>query len=303
MTTGAVQERKEIAPAGYGLGWEVDEYRGHKRVHHGGGIDGFTTMTTLFPEDELGLIVFANMNGTGLPEMVTRHAADRLLGLSPIDWSGVELAKRGARKAAAKTAKSKKDTVRRPGTAPAHPLEEYPSEYEHQGYGICRVELKDGKLHFSFNGIEAPLAHWHFEVWNALENPKDPAFEDMKIQFLTDVKGYVDGLAVALEPRLKPIVFSRRPDARLSDPAYLKRFTGDYTLAGRTLGVRLTGTTLVLDSQGQGTVTLVPDRDDRFKVREQSETSIRFVTDKDHNVNELALETPAGVFAAQRKKP
>lgn len=52
----------------------------------------------------------------------------------------------------------------------------------------------------------------------ALKNAKDPAFEDQKVQFLTNVKGYVDSLAVALEPSLKPIVFTMRPDRRLKDP-------------------------------------------------------------------------------------
>ena len=32
MTTGAPQERPEIGPAGYGLGWGVDDYRGHRRA-------------------------------------------------------------------------------------------------------------------------------------------------------------------------------------------------------------------------------------------------------------------------------
>ncbi len=146
MTTGALQQRPEIAPAGYGLGWSVDDYRGHRRVHHGGGIDGFTTMTTLFPEDGLGLIAVANMSGTSLPEMVTRHAADRLLGLSTIDWSGEELGKKAKNKAASKEAKSKKDTVRRPGTTPAHPLEEYAGDYENPGYGVVKIELRNGKL-------------------------------------------------------------------------------------------------------------------------------------------------------------
>ena len=92
------------------------------------------------------------------------------------------------------------------------------------------------------------------------------------MQFLTSVKGYVEGLAVPFEPRLKPIVFSMRPDARLSDPEYLKRFTGEYELAGNAVSVRLKGNALVLDSQGQGGATLVPDRDDGFKIKEQSGT-------------------------------
>ena len=49
-----------------------------------------------------------------------------------------------------------------------------------------------------------------------------------------------------------------------------ERFQGEYEMAGRTLSVRLEGNTLVLDSQGGGSLTLVPDRDDGFKIKEQS---------------------------------
>jgi hypothetical protein len=134
-----------------------------------------------------------------------------------------------------------------------------------------------------------------------LKNPKDPAFEDQKVQFLTNVQGFVDGLAVPFEPSLKPIVFAMRPDTRLSDPEYLKRFAGSYDVAGRTLKVRLKGDTLVVDIEGQRTVTLVPDRDDGFRLKEQTETLIRFKTGQDPTDVELALETPGGVFAAKRK--
>ncbi len=60
---------------------------------------------------------------------------------------------------------------------------------------------------------------------------------------------------MAFEPSVKPIVFTIKPDARLSDPTYLKRFAGEFELAGRTLSVRINGNTLMLDSQGQGTLT------------------------------------------------
>jgi CubicO group peptidase (beta-lactamase class C family) len=301
MTTGVPQQRKEIEPAGYALGWDVDSYRGHRRVHHGGAIDGFVASTSLFPDDSLGIVILANMGGTPLPEMVARHAADRLLGLPMINWSSEELAKKAKNKAATKEAKTKKDTVRRPGTSPAHQLAEYAGEYEHPGYGIIKIELAGDKLNFIYNSIEAPLEHWHFEVFRALKNPKDPAFEDEKVQFLTNVQGYVDGIAVPFEPSLKPIVFTMRPDARLSDPEYLKRFEGSYDVAGRTLKVRLKGDTLVVDSEGQRTLTLVPDRDDRFKIKEQSANSIRFKTGKDEADIELTLETAGGVFAAKRQ--
>jgi CubicO group peptidase (beta-lactamase class C family) len=301
MTMGVPQERQEIAPAGYALGWGVDDYRGHRRVHHGGAIDGFIAATTIFPDDDLGMVVLANLGGTGLPQMITRHASDRLLGLTSIDWNGEALEKRAKGKAATKDAKSKRETVRRPGTTPSHKLEEYAGLYEHPGYGIIKIELREGKLNFTYNQIKAPLEHWHFEVFRGLKNPKDPAFEDLKVQFLTNVNGYVDSLAVPFEPSLKPIVFAHRPDARLSDPEYLKRFTGEYELAGRMLSVRLKGNALVLDSQGGATVTLLPDRDDGFKVKEQSNNSLRFVSEKDQPASAIALQTPAGVFTAKRK--
>jgi CubicO group peptidase (beta-lactamase class C family) len=303
MTTGAPQERPEIGPAGYGLGWGVDDYRGHRRVVHGGGIDGFSAMTTVFPHDAVGIVVLSNMDGTQLPEMLSRHAADRILSLPAIDWSSEYLKKKKAAKEAAKSAKSKKTTVRRSGTSPAHPLHEYAGDYEHRGYGVAQVEERDGKLLFRYNGLEAELEHWHFEFWNALKNPRDPALEDMKVQFLTGLSGFVEGLSVPFEPRVKPIVFSRKPDAKLSDPDYLKKFTGEYVLAGNTLSIRLKGNVLVLDSPGQSSLTLLPDRQDAFKLKEQSGTSIRFVTAGDGKVSEMAMSTAAGVFSARRKNP
>jgi CubicO group peptidase (beta-lactamase class C family) len=302
MTMGVPQERKEIASAGYALGWMVDDYRGHRRVHHGGGIDGFTAQTVLFPQDGLALCILSNMNGTALPELVSRHGADRVLGLSPIDWSGEELVKKKKGKEATKTAKANKETARRSGTAPAHRLEEYAGEYEHPGYGVIQIELHHGRLNLTYHKISAPLGHWHYEVFNALKNPKDPAFENQKLQFLTNMKGSVDGLAVTMEPRLKPIFFSKQPAAKLSDAAFLKRFVGAYELSATTVNIRLSGNSLVLDTPGQPSVTLLPDQDDSFKVKQQSELSIRFVAGKDPSGDAMVLETPGAVFTAKRKK-
>ena len=301
MTMNASQERKEMAPVGYGLGWFIDDYRGHRRVSHGGNIDGFSAMTTLIPEAGLGIVALANMDGTPLPEMITRHAIDRVLGLAPIDWSGEELGKKTKRKAATKEAKTKKNSVRRPGTSPAHELKDYVGDYEHSGYGHLAVELRDGKLTARYNQIEATLEHWHYEVFNGLKNPKDPTLENQKLQFLTNLKGDVGSVAVDLEPSVKAIVFARRPDARLSDPQHLKSLVGEYELAGRTLNIRLKGTTLMMDSAGQGSATLIPDRNDEFSIKEQASVSLRFVTANGQPASEIAVSTPEGVFTAKRK--
>lgn len=301
MATGMASERPEISPVSYGLGWFVDVYRGHRRVHHGGNIDGFSADAYVLPDDGLGIVLLSNKNGTGLPGLVARHALDRLLKLDPIDWYGEALRKRKASLSAAKVAKTKKTSVRKSGTSHAHDLKEYAGDYEHPGYGTLKVELRDGSLRFAYNGIETPLEHWHYEVFNAKKADKDPAFEDMKLQFRDNERGDVDSLAVAFEPSIKPILFAKKPDARLSDPEYLKRFVGDYELAGNTLTFRLKGAMLVAEAKGQPLMELVPDRDDGFTVKGISVVSMRFVSGEDGKVTEATISQPGGVFNAKRK--
>jgi CubicO group peptidase (beta-lactamase class C family) len=299
----ADKHRKEISPTSYALGWATDTYRGHRRVHHGGAIDGFTAMTCLFPDDGLGLVVLTNKNGTTLPETISRHAADRLLNLEPIDWLTEALDRRNKALDADKEAKTKKESVRRPGTKPAHPLEEYAGDYEHPGYGALKVELCDGKLVAIYNGIRATLEHWHYEVFNAPKADNDPALADVnwKLQFQTNVKGDVDAVAVPLEPSVKPIIFAKQADRKLSDPDYLRRFEGEYELAGQTATVRLQGHTLMFQQAGGSPVELIPDRNDEFNLKKMTGVSLRFVTDAQGKVTEVAVSTDDGVFTAKRK--
>ncbi len=303
MTTGQPSDKKEISPGAYALGWSVNTYRGHRRVHHGGAIDGFTAETCLFPDDGMGLVVLTNKDGTPLPGLIARHASDRLLGLASIDWLAEGLDRRTKGLEAEKAAKTKKDTVRRPGTHPAHPLEEYAGDYEHAGYGPLQIEVHDGRLVSVYNGIRATLDHWHYEVFNAPKADNDPALAelDLRLQFRTNFKGYVDAVAVPLEPSVEPIVFLKQPDKKLSDPDYLKRFEGQYELPGRTLTIRLQGHVLMLEEKGAQPVELIPDRDDGFNLKRRVGLSLRFVTDDQGKVKELALSTPGGVFSARRK--
>jgi CubicO group peptidase (beta-lactamase class C family) len=305
MTIGQPSSKKEISPASYAMGWATDTYRGHRRVHHGGAIDGFTADTCLFPDDGLGLVILTNKDSTPLPGLIGRHAADRLLGLKPIDWLAEGLARHNKSLDALKAARKNKDSVRRPGTRPAHPLEEYAGEYEHPGYGRLDVALKDGKLVATYNGIAATLEHWHYEVFNAPKADNDPALADInwKLQFRTNVQGYVDAVFAPLEPSVKPIVFVRRPDRKLSDPDYLKRFEGRYELAGQTASIQLKGRVLTLQQENAPPVELVPDRDDGFTIKRQTGASIRFNTDPQGGVTGLSLSTDDGVFTATRKPP
>lgn len=302
MVMGVPAERAELTPPSYALGWMVDGYRGHTRVEHGGNIDGFSALVTLLPQDDLGMVVLTNKDGTGTPERLVRHTIDRFLKLDPIDWNGEALARREKGRAAAKEAKAKKESVRKPGTKPAHKLAEYAGDYENPGYGPLKVAVAGDHLEMTYNGITAPLEHWHYEVWNGKEGAKDPTFENMKFMFQGDVKGNVPALAAQFEPQVKDIIFTRKPDARLFDPAYLSRFLGDYELAGQTGTFSLTGNVLTITMPGAPALHLEPAVGGDFVVKELRIISISFIEDAQGNVTGALFNQPDGVYTLTKKK-
>ncbi|NIM89986.1 MAG: serine hydrolase [Candidatus Aminicenantes bacterium] len=46
----------------YGYGWGISELFGHKRISHGGGINGFTTNISRYPDDDVCIIVLSNFD-------------------------------------------------------------------------------------------------------------------------------------------------------------------------------------------------------------------------------------------------
>jgi CubicO group peptidase (beta-lactamase class C family) len=300
MTTGETPERPEISASTYGLGWGIDTYRGHRRVAHGGGIDGFITSVMLFPDDGVGLVAFNN-RGSGLPALINQHAADLILGLEKIDWIDEALEERKKGKEAAKEAEERKEAVRVQGTSPSHPLADYAGDYEHPGYGRLRIQMDGGTLSVDYNGIAAPIEHWHYDVWSGAETEGDKTFEDQKFLFRTNVNGLIAEVVSLLEPRAEPIVFRKKTDSRLSDPDYLRGFVGTYeTATGTKLKVELSGDTLGVTIPGQPRLTLEPDLSGRFVIQEARQVSIGFELDASGRAVKAILYQPSGVFEAPR---
>lgn len=67
----------------YGFGWNLDERKGHKRVHHGGGIPGFLSYALRLPDDKLTVIVLTNSDGADLEPIANRIAAIYVPALAP----------------------------------------------------------------------------------------------------------------------------------------------------------------------------------------------------------------------------
>jgi CubicO group peptidase (beta-lactamase class C family) len=284
----------------YGMGWFNDTYRGHLRVHHGGNVDGFSANVVLLPNDELGMVVLTNQNATPLPNLMAQVIADRLLKLQAIDWIGQGAAQLAAAEKMVQESEKKKNATRVPDTQPSHKLADYTGEYEHAGYGVLRVALRDGKLEACFNDRVTSLAHWHYDTFNG-DGGKEQIFHDMKYTFQNDVNGFIASVSVPFEMEVKEIVFKKKPDSRLFHPSYLTRFTGAYDLLGQTIQVSLVGNSLTATVAGQPKADLVPDLNGGFHFKQQQASSLHFLTDEQGQVVGVELRPPGAVLTAKRK--
>ncbi len=301
MPTGGTSTEPEIQAESYAMGWFADVYRGHARVHHGGNIDGFSALVAFFPQDRLGFVVLTNLNGTPLPELLVRAAADRVLGLEPKDWAADAAKRMKLQEDAGKAAEAKGATRRVPNTKPAHPLADYAGVYENPGYGELRVDAKAGALAMTFNGIATPLEHWHYETFSGGKSD-DPTFQDFKLTFRADANGRVAAVEGLFEPTLPEEVFRKKPDPRYSDPAFLKAFAGTYEMTGQKVTFTIRGKGLVASLAGQPDMDLVPDLGGEFTLKQVKAVAIKFLTDAAGAVTGAELIQGGAVFDMKRLK-
>lgn len=301
MVTGQRSERPEISDTSYAMGWFVDTYRGHREIQHGGAIDGFIARVTLFPDDDLGIVVLTNSQNS-LPTQFTHEAADRVLGLTPIDWSGQAFLKRMTAEKVMKQAEAKKSTARVMGTKPSHPIDDYVGVYHDNGYGDLEIHKSGDGLTMTYHDITVPLSHWHYDVFNAGKaSSGDPTFEDMKFQFRTNVDGNIASVEAPFEPMVAPIVFHKKPDAKYSDPVFLAQLAGQYDLGTAIVTISVKGDALFADVPGQPTYELQPIPGDRFQLEGLQGFTVEFHFDAKGQPTEAVFYQPNGVFVAKRK--
>jgi hypothetical protein len=59
----------------YAFGLMIETAGGHKKISHGGGIEGFNTELTYYPDDKLTVVALANLNGPAAGDIAGKLAA------------------------------------------------------------------------------------------------------------------------------------------------------------------------------------------------------------------------------------
>lgn len=273
----------------YGLGWMIDSYRGHYRVHHAGNTIAFSADVALLPQDGIGVTVLTNEPGSPVPSLVINHVLDLMLGLEPIDWIG----EADDLSAAQEVIQHMQTTTagRREGTSPSHDLAEYAGVYHHPGYGRLVIELADDQLVATYYDATFDLVHWHFDQFRG--TPPDLPL-DITFFFDTDGSGEISSVRATMESSVDPVVFTRVAREDLQDADYLQKYVGGYEFMGVTFDVTLNQGILTLHVPGQPPYALQPMREGQFVFRDFDGFAVHFTHDSDGNVLQALLIQPHG---------
>ncbi|HPC83715.1 MAG TPA: serine hydrolase [Thermoanaerobaculaceae bacterium] len=290
---------KALSQPYYGLGWFVDTYRGRLRAYHGGNLDGFSTLVTLFPNDRIGIAILANAGSSGLPEALVRTVVDRLLGRADRDW----LARAAQLRQGAWGARSRIKEIRARrrigGSAPALPLERYAGRYTNLGYGELQVVHAGAHLEMVYNRIRSPLEHWHFETFNVGAS-EDPSFEDLKLTFSLDEVGRAGSVVVPFEPAASPIVF-RRAEEGQPVPGWPEEGFGSFQDGETAVSVSWQDGRPWLSWPGLADGELVPLWPGEARVAGPSSVRIRFVPGSESEAGSLVAFALDAVRVASRQ--
>src|SRR5688572_20846100 len=177
---------------GYGLGWQVMDFRGHKMFWHSGSADGMPVYMAILPNDKIGVLVMTNSWEAGtLHGSIAARILDTLFNEpKPRDWAGEALegfrnaAKRGVEERAAA------EKARIPGTKPSRPLDAYAGTYVDPVHGDMVIKHENGRLTLTFGGGEqADLEHWHHDVFSVKWRDRVYVWADTFIAFALDASG------------------------------------------------------------------------------------------------------------------
>jgi CubicO group peptidase (beta-lactamase class C family) len=292
----------ELGDLSYGMGFFVSTYRGHKVVLHGGNLDGFSLELAFLPEDQIGVIVLANLDQSRFRDALPYDVFDRALGLEPLPWNERFLEREHKEAEAENKAEEKGFTGRREGTQPSHDLQEFVGEYSNPGYGLVTIALADssGDLRLMLNHLTRTVNHFHYDTFAVPPDPID-ALEKIKISFITDLNGDVSSVSMPLEENVKSIVFDRVAEKRMFDRAFLEQFVGDYDFMGRSLSIQMNGNNLTAAFPGSPIRPLEPKHGTLFNVPSLPGTTIEFKKDESGKFSQMVFAYTDVSYLIKRK--
>lgn len=188
---------KSSSLVGYGLGWQLSDYKGHFKVSHTGGYDGMISAIQLFPNEKLGIIILTNGLRAPIGALPNYIADAFLLCKNDKDWSKDMLTRREAWEKS-DTRIADRRATRVADTQPILAREKIIGSYHSDLYGKMEVKEVAGQLELHFEhtpSYNCVLKHWHYDVWEMQWKVPQAWFKHATVKFETDNNMKVTGLS------------------------------------------------------------------------------------------------------------
>jgi hypothetical protein len=248
------------------------------------------------PQENIGVIVFViGDHAAPLYNVISYNVYERLLGIDQTPWSDRRLAMHLKEKKAGTAGRAKAGEGRVADTKPSHPLADYAGEYDNPAYGILKIALKDGQLHFDFHKMRFPMTHYHYDRFDTPDDEQDGKWS---VNFRTNPQGDLDEAVMSLDEAAA--VFTRKPETL--DPKLLADLAGAYETPS---GIKVTvafkeGRGLSFAQPGMPVYPLVPIKGTKFRMTQFPDLVLEFVREQG-KVTSLKQKDPSGEFSFPKK--
>ena len=204
--------------AGYGMGWQVFDFRGQLMLWHSGNGSGQVAYLVMLPDHRLGVAVLVNSwkAGVQLNAALASRILDHYLGAPERDYVAEWGASYTAVEQRRQEAEQALTAARRQGTRPALQLTQYTGRYRDQLGLTWKVALEADTLTLQHeDGESATLMHWHNDTFrvrwrNVLR--ADDAERVLFVMFPVSARGTADILTMDPGPFGERVLARREPN-------------------------------------------------------------------------------------------
>jgi hypothetical protein len=159
---------------GYGEGWYLSDYQGHRTVWHGGEFPGTVSLLTMLPESHLGIVVLSNQESDNALYAITLHIVDEYLQSAnadpKTDWLKAFLDAEHQSQARAASKKPSEKVSESSVAEPPPDLKRFAGLYRDRWYGDIAIDLEHDGLRILFThsprliGSMQPIGGGKFRV-------------------------------------------------------------------------------------------------------------------------------------------
>lgn len=155
---------------GFGLAWQIGQYRGKPMYAHGGGYAGASAYFAILPDDGVGVAVFVNRSSSSCSALALTDALDVLLGVEP-EMTVLDSARRAGANA---RWNDPSPTPRNPASEPGAltlAAENYAGRYLDDRFGELEVIWDGTALRLRLGDYDCALDTTGKDAFDALHGP------------------------------------------------------------------------------------------------------------------------------------